>query len=115
MIGFKHPDDLPKPVCRRTIRKYQLETVAEQILKLPKSRVLRHFGAQYLTPCAWFEVDPQSELEDVRIVMFGTGSRIPEDPPFMERGTYYTYLGTRQSRGDFAELVRHFYIKEELQ
>lgn len=87
----------------KTIFKYQLEVLNQQILTLPLGAEILTVQVQHEVVCLWALVNPKEKLEEERLIeMFGTGHSIEENKNW-ER----VYLSTIQlSQG---KLVFHIF------
>lgn len=63
----------------KTIWKYDLELVDRQTLKLPSGAQILTVQMQGDTPRLWALVDPERELAERRISIYGTGNPVPTD------------------------------------
>lgn len=89
----------------KTIWKYEMERIHEQVVNLPAGAVPLSVQMQRGRYCLWALVDSDHgrETEACRVVMHGTGRALPEDPG--------QYLGTIQ---DFLHgLVVHVFLAPE--
>ena len=80
---------------KKSIWKFQLETVDEQSLLMPKGANILTVQTQNEIPCLWALVDPEGNKEERIIEIFGAGNPVNDE---IDR----RYIGTYQSmRGSF--------------
>lgn len=86
----------------KTIYKYALHPVVEQIVTLPFNHEIRCCQMQGNTPCLWVEVDTEDTTEQqVTVYLIGTGQELPDGQAFR------SYIGTIQNQG----FVFHVFFK----
>ncbi len=62
----------------KTIYKYQLAVVDEQVIPLPCTAEILSVGVQHGNPVLWAVVDPSHEVSDgQKILICGTGNPMP--------------------------------------
>jgi hypothetical protein len=76
-------------VSERTIWKYTLDVLDEQVIRMPRGAQVLTIQAQHNRPQIWALVSPDAALEARTFACFGTGH------PF-EGGSSLAYLGTYQ-------------------
>jgi hypothetical protein len=86
----------------RTIYKYPIEVVDEQIVKMPQFSKILTVQLQRNHVCIWAEVETDEPIVDYELFIFGTGHEIP---PYLKK----RYIGTFQLLG--GDLVFHLYEK----
>lgn len=87
-----------------TIYKYPIETIAKQTIALPASARILTVQTQKNVPYLWAEVDPQENLRERTILIYGTGHPISQDIKQRYIGTYQEHAGN---------LIWHVYEKIE--
>jgi len=86
----------------KTIWKFELEIVDEQVIKMPVGALLLQTAQiQNITPVIWAICDSLYKMEEVTIITIGTGNPIDILEELM-------YLGTYQLRG----FVGHVFVKK---
>lgn len=60
------------------VYKYELEVTGEQTIKLPFNAEILTVQMQGTRCCLWALVDPQNELTERTICIYGTGHPIPD-------------------------------------
>lgn len=87
---------------QKTIWKFELEVKDKQFITLPQGAELLSVQVQNETPCLWALVNPNNEIEERCLEVFGTGHRI-----YYDMGVARNYIGTFQMiKGD---LVCHLF------
>lgn len=84
----------------KTIWKYELQIVDEQVLEMPRMAVPLSVKLQYGVACLWAEVDSSEKTERRKVFCCGTGNP-------MKDMTECLFIGT-VIQGQF---VWHFYIE----
>lgn len=85
---------------KKTIWKFPLKVVEEQVIKMPRNAHILGVQVQRGEPCIWALVEPDHELEDRVIGIFGTGNPFPVNE-------LYNIIGTIQMHG--GDLVWHVF------
>lgn len=90
-----------------TIWKYKLKVEDSQVLSIPTGAVPLKVGVQkpifIENPVIWFQVDPDAELIDVRIITKGTGHRFEPDNLW--------YIGSYQIKTGSDIFVGHVFLE----
>lgn len=86
----------------KTIWKFPIRTVDEQMIKIPMDYKLLSVHTQFGDPCIWALVDPEQPKVNCRIKIFGTGHPIDLDDIIKLK-----YLGTYLISND--SLVFHVF------
>lgn len=79
---------------KKSIWKFQLETVDGQTLKMPKGANIFTVQTQNEIPCLWALVDPDADKEERIIEIFGTGHPINDEIDRIYIGTYQLMKGS---------------------
>lgn len=87
------------------IWKYPLEVTDVQVLAVPGPGIPLTVQAQNGQPCLWFRVDRAKKVEDLEVLTFGTGHRLPTDLD----ASGAVYVGTYQKNG--GALVFHVFVR----
>lgn len=85
------------------IWKFELEKERTQLVKMPEKSEIMDIQMQNKKLVMWALVDPESEIIDVKINMYGTGWEINDN------ATKDEYLSTVQG----GEFVWHFFMNYE--
>ncbi len=84
----------------KKIFKYPLQTMDDQLIKMPAGAVVLTIQVQQDVPCIWAEVDPVAPIIKRRFLTVGTGHPMPDVDSAH-------YVGTYQIQG--GALVFHVY------
>lgn len=88
----------------RAIWKWTLQTIDEQTLRIPNGAEFLAIQVQNLRPVLWGHVEATNELENIRLITYGTGhiTRLEDGDE---------YLGTYQLLG--GQFVGHVFKAKE--
>ena len=87
------------------VYKYPLVVTDRQLVTMPKEAKLMSVQVQNGTPCLWALVNPENPTEEVPILLYGTGHKIPDTENI-------AYIGTIQMPK--YGLVLHAFLDKKL-